>query len=372
MDTKFSDISHKGFGKAERVYLFHGPEDALKRKAVEMFLAAFVDKDTRDFDCEIRDGSGATADRILGGAMTAALGSGRRVVVVNYANDIASDEQERLVKGIEKIPECSTVILIEPRGEPSKSNPKTPKKGSRVIGDLRKAIGKIGTRVEFPASRPEAAKQEAQSIFRTRGKKVSPALLEALVRRVGSDLAVLASEIDKVVSYVGDRETVTIEDMVNVTSPTPEERIWALVEAIGARNSRNALHALEDIFDAEGSAAAAPRVLAMIARQLRLIWQMRLLMDAGIGDPTRKDIPAQLTNLLPSEPNLIGVVSKQRFNTGRYRAQAQGFSIRQLTAAFERLLRADLALKGIAPGPRDPRVVMELVVVELCGGSVRQ
>ena len=63
MDIKFSDISHKGFGKAERVYLFHGPEDALKRKAVEMFIAAFVDKDTRDFDCEIRDGTGATADR---------------------------------------------------------------------------------------------------------------------------------------------------------------------------------------------------------------------------------------------------------------------------------------------------------------------
>jgi len=370
MDLKFSEISNGGFGKPKQVYLFHGPEDVLKRRTVETFIVAFVDKDTRDFDSEILEGSSAEegwVDRILGGALTAPMGNGRRVVVVNYANSIPADQQECLAKAIEKIPEVSTVIFVEPGSGASKK----PKKGSAVGSKLKNAVGKIGDRVEFPTLKPADAKKEARVRFEEYGKKASPAVLDALVQRAGQDISVLHGEIDKVINYLDDKKTVTIEDILEVTVATPEERIWAFLDAVGERNVKASLRALEAVLDAEGRPDnAAPRALAMIARQLRLLWQMRLLMDAGVSNPIGNAVPVQIANLLPSDPNLLAILKKQKYNFGRYRTQARRFTIRELAAAFERLLRADLALKGIAEGPRDPRMVLELLTVDLCGNRL--
>ena len=63
------------------------------------------------------------------------------------------------------------------------------------------------------------------------------------------------------------------------------------------------------------------------------------------------------------------MLKRQRFNIGRYRAQAERFQLKDLVAAFDRILQADLALKGITDSSRDPRMVLELLTVDLCKGA---
>ena len=371
MDLKYAEIVQKGFGKPERIYLFHGPEDAPKRKAAEALAAEFVDGNTLDFNVEMADGAECTADRLMSAASTAPMGEkNRRIVVVNYANTMPSDQQDRLAERLGGIPDNATLIFIEPKPEPSASDPKQPKKGSRIGLKLRNAIGKIGVKVEFPPLKADAAKAEAQRVFQQHGRKATPAVLEALVRRVGEDVGVLNSEIEKVAHYTGDRLEVTVEDVMTATSATPEERIWALVDAIGSRNTSAALRALEDVLDSAGDLrGGGPRILGMIGRQLRLIWQMRLLLDAGVGNPLTQQIPESLAAMLPSDPNVVSVLRSQKWNLGRFRAQAQKFRPGDLVAAFDRVLQADLALKGMGGGPQDPRMVLELLTVDLCQGT---
>lgn len=368
MDLKFSDISRKGFGEPARAYLFHGDEDALKRQALDLLAAEIVHPDTADFDLETLDGDSpsSTAEAILTAASIAPLGK-RRMVVVNHANGIETTEQEQLAKALDRIPEATTAVFVEPQPEMSADRRKA-RKGSQILSELRNAIGRIGVRVHFPMLSKEDAKAEARRAFESSGRKVKPAVVEALVRRVGDDIRVIRTEIDKVVAYAEESREITVDLIAAVTSTTPEEHIWQLVDAVGARSTKAALRALEEFFEAEGDARrAASRALAMIGRQLRLIWQMRLMLDAGVGNPVQGSLPEHLKHKLPSDPNLPAVLKRQSFNLGRYRAQADRFSLRELIAAFDRVMQADLALKGMGDGPRDPQMVLELLTVGLCG-----
>jgi hypothetical protein len=50
----------------------------------------------------------------------------------------------------------------------------------------------------------------------------------------------------------------------------------------------------------------------------------------------------------------------------KYVNQARNFSGAELAVRLERLLMADLALKGVEPGGDSPQIVLERLVVELC------
>jgi hypothetical protein len=50
----------------------------------------------------------------------------------------------------------------------------------------------------------------------------------------------------------------------------------------------------------------------------------------------------------------------------KYVAQARNFTGAELAERMEKLLRADLMLKGIEPGGDAPQIVLQRLVVELC------
>ncbi len=365
MDMTYSDFLKSGPGEPKKVYLLCGPEDALKRRAIETLISAFTDSSTRDFDLEILDGSGLSADKIITAASVVNLGSSRRMVIVNYANALPVEEQEKLAKAIPKLPGSGIIVLVEPATETGASG-KNPKRGSTIIAALRNIIGKEGAIINFKTLTEEGAIAEAKKFFESHRKKTSPAVLNAFVSRVGEDVYVLSSEAAKVAAFAGEREVITLEDINAVTSAMPEERIWALVDAVGSRNVRKALAALEEIFESEGNPdKSASRILSMLARQLRLIWQMRYLLDVGINDPT-SPIPKEIAQYLPADPNLPSILKRQSFNIKRYRQQAENFTPKELAESFEKLLKADLTLKGITEGPKDPKMIMELLTLDLC------
>ena len=180
--------------------------------------------------------------------------------------------------------------------------------------------------------------------------------------------ALIASEARKLIDYSGDAPAITVEDVAEVTSETPEEKVFKLVDAIAAGNAAMALRLLSDLFDtADEPGGAAPRTLSMIARQFRLVWQAKMLIEVGVRVFSKDKTPDEVQAMLPSQPNLLDTVSRQPWMGERLSRQARSVSRSDLTRAFGAMAKADRMLKGVDGDVEDPRAIMELLVVELCG-----
>ncbi|MDH7601639.1 MAG: DNA polymerase III subunit delta [Armatimonadota bacterium] len=356
---------------APRAYLLTGSDEFQKRRALEELLQLLVDPDLRDFDLEELDGETATSDRIISGLSTPPLGNRRRVVLVRFANKMNPDEQRKLARLLESVPPSGCLIMVNPAVEKSDGRPK---KGAEVLGDLSKAVRKIGEVREFGtgSSREKAdrAREFAKSLIVAAGKQISGDVLAFLVQRVGDDFAIIASEVQKLLDWVADRSRITREDVEAVTVETPEEKIFRFLDAIASRNTAAAMQLLDDMLESSDDIQAdASRTLAMIARQFRLIWQARMLAEAGVKRLERVAVPEKLKAALPSDPNLLDIVERQPWQAGKLSAQAKSFSLAKLCKCFEAIARADAALKGVEGNIDDPRTVMHLLVVELATGS---
>src|SRR5687768_1772191 len=144
------------------------------------------------------------------------------------------------------------------------------------------------------------------------GKQIDAAGASLLADRAGTDISRLRGDWQRLLLYVGDRAKITREDVAEVVSPETSQDDWAVTNAIERGDAARALRELSLAFDG----GAAPQ---MVVGQLG--WWVR----------------SKLPGIAPA----------------------------RVKPAVEALLRTDLDLKS---STGEPRVLLERLVVELCGG----
>jgi len=354
-----------------RAYLLKGDDEVGKQQALDHLLAKLVAGDFIDFDLEHMEGDSTTSERIMAGLGVPPFGSPRRVVLVKYANKIDNAEQEKLATQIEKTPASGCLILVNPAAEKDDGKPK---KGAEVIGELSKAIRKIGEVKDFgggtKAQIQARAHEYAQSLFTKAGKKLDSNAMKTFLQRAGTDLSIIGSEAQKLIDYSGDSQKITQAEAEAVTSETPEEKVFKLIDAIAARNQALSLRLIGELLEeGDDPRSDAPKTLGTIARQFRLVWQMKALQEAGVRTFNKASVPEDILAMLPSEPNLLEVLGRQAWMADRIGRQARSLSRADLIRCFNAIARTDQTLKGIDGDMDDPTLAMDLLVMELAKGS---
>ncbi|MCS6859244.1 MAG: hypothetical protein NZT92_02850, partial [Abditibacteriales bacterium] len=132
----------------------------------------------------------------------------------------------------------------------------------------------------------------------------------------------------------------------------------------------DALHVLHDLLD---HGHPPELIIGQITRHLRLLFQARFLHDKGyrLRAHLLGELPQEVAAALPQSNNLLTFLQAQSWAAARYEEQVRRFTQTQLATAFERTLLADLQLKGIEGNVQNPRLVLELLVVDLCGEDKR-
>jgi len=354
-----------GKENSARIYLFEGTDDGLKERAIEELAEELIDPASRDFDFEVIDGSSATAQRVISAAGITPFSSRARVVLVRRANQMPESEQKSLALMLPGVPQSACLILMVPAAESSDGKQK---KGSSLVPELAEAARKCGSVRRFDRGKKEDVTRLASELLAREGKRARGDVLTLLAERSGGDSNILASEIRKLADYVGERLEITAQDVRVVTAETLEERIFALVDAIGQRNEARAVALTREYMDsAARSDAAALRLLTMIARQLRFLWQASILQQAGVrlGAPLG-DLPENLRDSLPRDGNIVQLIRRHAWQARKLDAQARNFNRTAIARALELVAEADLTLKGIDDRSGDPRTVAELLVLRLC------
>lgn len=143
------------------------------------------------------------------------------------------------------------------------------------------------------------------------GKQIDAAGAVLLAERAGTDISTLRGDWQRVLLYVGDRPKITREDVAEIVSPETSQDDWAVTSAIERGDAARALRELSMAFDG----GAAPQ-----------------MMVGQLGWWVRSKLP--------------------------------GIAQARVKPAVEALLRTDLDLKS---STGEPRVLLERLVVELCG-----
>jgi|GEM_PF-1355484 DNA polymerase III, delta subunit len=349
-----------------RVYLLTGSETGRKTSEARALIERHVDPDFVDFDAETVDGNGATADRILSAAGTVALGGGRRAVLVRDTQQMETEEQKRLAAGLDRLPESALLILHT--GAPVVEDGKT-KRQSVVATDLLNAVKKAGEVRDF--AQPKSAEDirtRAASEAERNGKRLAPDALALLAGLPPDDVGRLAAEVAKAAAHAGAADVITGADVEAVLSRGPDDVIFKLCDAVGMRRRQEALGHVSTLFRGGGRPeSVAPRALVLLARQVRLLAQFRYLGEKRYAGRGAGPIPPEVLAMLPND-GAGGMLANPRMSwmADKYVAQARNFSGGELAERLEKLLQADLMLKGVLPGGDSPQAVLQRLVIELC------
>jgi DNA polymerase III delta subunit len=350
----------------ERVILLTGPEAGRKTKEAADLVRAHVAADWADFDSETLDGHTTTADRALANVATAPLGEGRRIVLLRDTQQMDAEEQKRLAAGLARIPASGLLILHT--GAPVVEDGKT-KRGSVVAIELTNAVKKTGGRIlDFGLPRVEDLRGWLAAEAKRLHKTLAPDALALLAQLPGEDQLRAATELAKAAAHAGDAPTITVADVEATLSRGPDDVIFKLCDAVGARRTAEALGHVATLFQSGARPeSVAPRALVLLARQIRLLAQFKYLAGKNLVGRNAPPLPPEIAKLLPADGAAATLANpRTAWMADKYAVQARHFSGTELLERLEKLLQADLALKGVLPGGDSPRLVLQRLVLELC------
>lgn len=313
---------------------FEGSSDT---KVKEVF-GAVLDQDRR-----------ATADAVRAAAL------GRELRVSEYR-----DESGMLLSFLEAdMPPDSVLIFTSSAVDGRK----------KLVKRLQEMGGVLSLAVERERSGAisrQAVQDLAQQAAAANGKRIDAAALEQIAQRAGNDAAMLATELEKLCLYVGERNVIREDDVRAIVIDMAESWIFDFTAALAARRVSPALKVLIGLLD-QGEPPL--RLLAMIAREVRLLFIARECLETQLRGRWRRNLNynAFQSQVLPHIPE----ATKRAFGNTHpfvlYRRfqDATGLSTTALRQALLRLSDLDVRLKSSAG---DPALLLEAFVLDWCRG----
>ena len=292
-------------GSLDPVYLVLGDDEHEIAEVANEF-EEIVDEDLRAFNVERFHGSDVGLGVVLDAARTLPMMAPRRIVITLRAEHLLQPKRESQaatldVEALEKYLDApaahATLVLVAAGLDERRRISK------RLLA--RATVVRCGT-LEDVAD----AERWIRARLKAADRHAEPQAIRLLGGLVGPDIARLRGEVDRLLLYTADQETISVDDVREVAGPAGAHDDWAVARAIE-----------------RGATEVALRELA-------------LALDAGA-------VPYMVLGQL-------AWVARTRLSGGR------------VWAAIEAVFRTDLDLKRSAG---EPRVLLERLVLELCGAA---
>lgn len=300
-------------GKVQGAYLFEGVEENIKAATLTALRKAILPEGFEELNESLMD-SPAT-DAIIAACETLPFMADKRLVVVREHPALTgrADADDKLIAYIPQVPE-STVLVFIAQGK------------ADARKKLYSAIKKINGIVTFSALTDGELNAWVVKNFSGLAKTCSAQVAALLTFTVGSDTALLRTEIEKLASLTGERDTITEADVQAVATRSVECTVFELVDAVVAGQQGKAFGLLRDMLT---SGSDRLGILAMLLRQFRLMQHIKIMQFEKLSS---QDIKQRL-----------GIAP---FAAERCMRQASGYSGGQVKRAVRICLDAEYRVKS--------------------------
>ncbi len=317
------------------VYAVFGEEEHLKAEAIVAIKAkAIGDGDAAMCYSEF-DGATADCKDVFDELRTLPFLANRRVVLLEKADKFLERFRNQANAYVESPASSGTLILS------------LKKLDSRT--KIAKALGKWRGVVECKRLYENQVPGWIVQRMRSRGKKIDTGAARMLAEHVGSDLGPLSNQIEKIITFVGDRDRVTSEDVAELTITDRTRTIFELTECIGRKDTTKALTVLNQLTNTGGEAVY---IISMLAWQLRRLWKAKHVIARHSGS-RGQGLESEVAKALGVSPYFVKDIIRQ----------AAVFSDEDMGHRYRLLLECDIQLKS---APDDPMILLEKLMLNLC------
>jgi DNA polymerase-3 subunit delta len=205
--------------------------------------------------------------------------------------------------------------------------------------ELQKRITVVDCNKAAQAEVPAWVKQYGDEL----GLKLTREQVVVIAKRLGVELRRIRTELEKLRTFAGTAGKISDAELDDLLPAEPEPNIFGLMDAVVERNSRLGLPRLADLLD---TGEPELKILATLARQFRNVVAAFEARRQGMGSKA-----------------LAGMLGINPYVAEKSMAQAGRITMAELHQAIQRLLWADFRIKS---GQREPRLELELAVVEIC------
>lgn len=252
----------------------------------------------------------------------------------------------------------------------------------------------------------DVVRERAQSLLTPAKKKIDSRAFAELYELTGFDLRTFSGNLEKLILYVGDRETITSEDVAATADRTREDPVFELTGAVSDRDAQKSMFYLNAIL---GKGGHPLQILAGLINHFRKMLLAKAFVESSHGRAWRTGInfnqfkveviPAikaydkALLEMVdawePLNKDSGGdrVAAEKKRKTGKKKNPAADLLIAQnpsnpypiylllkrtdrftmaaLLKAYEEMGTVDMELKSTA---RNPRILLETLVLHICSG----
>ncbi len=331
------------------LYIFHGEDDFQRAEQIKTLRAEMGDPQFAELNTTTLDGRSLSFGELRHHADAIPFLSDKRLVMVEgllarldprrkVSDDDQGEEREsnpelkqQLLDYLADLPPTTNLLFVENKKLAA---------NNAVLKFAEK--DKKHAQVKLFAAPP--ADQLADWVIdqvEKKGGTIEFSAANDLALFIGADLRALDNEIEKLFVYKNG-ETIRRDDVPLLVASAQESNIFDLVDAIGARKTQRALELLHEQLRHNANEFY---LLTMIARQYRILLQVRDLATRGMG-----------TDAIQKQLGLHPFVTKKMSE------QARNYSVEQLEGVMMKLLETDVSLKT---SRLEPTLALDLLVVDL-------
>ena len=316
-------------GSLDLVYVLVGTERLLIERVVDAVRKAVDSMGAPGFNVEVFDGKGLDAARVISAARTLPMMADTRLVLVRHVDAMTPTEQTHLAEYLNDPSESTCLVAT----------------ATKLDGraKLAKAAKKKGVLIDAKPLRGRELREFIRAEATAREHNIAPQAIEALLDAVGDDLAAIDDAMERLSLFVGAGQRIDADAVMMCVTRIRVESIWSLVDAIGLKDRRKGIAAAQSLLD---DREPPLRLLAMMARQLRIVARMREALSEGLR-------PQDAAKRAGAPP----------FKASDLTESARRFTADSLGRAFTLIAETDRALKG---SKRPPDVILQDAVLELC------
>ena len=299
------------------VYLVYGAEDLLVDETVQGLVEVAVPAECRGFNLDVLQGADADVRDVIARASAFPMMGDRRAVIVRDVDRFGPKELDLLAMYVSQ-PSPSTLLVL------TALKPDMRRKAFALVKKSGNAVEcKQYTESQLPGWITRRAKLKGSAI-----EQDACRLLSSLV---GRSMRELDHELDKLISFAGERNVVTVEDVSVVVGVTRQYNIFEFQRSIGSGETRKAIEILNHLLEAGNG---APYIVVMLTSYFTTLWKMHALRRKGF-----------------SSDQIAAELKRERWALAEYFTALEHYSVFQVERSLGLLLAVDERSKSGGDAP---------------------
>ena len=315
-------------GNFKQIYLLYGTEAYLKKQYKDKLKNAMAAPDD-NMNFTTFEGKNINPKEVIDLAETLPFFADRRVILIEDSGFFKSSCED-LAEYLTQVAPATHFIFVEEEVDKRSKMYKTVKNNGKIV--------------EFSAQSEELLTRWILTRLKKEGKNITGSVMQLFLSRTGTDMGNIDRELEKLICYALDRDVITAEDVMAVTTEQTTNKIFEMVNAIAEHNQRKALDLYYDLLMLK---EPAMRILFLVTRHFQILMQLSDMMGGGFD--------------YKSMASKVGV---PEFAVRKYAGQARAFQGKRLEQIVRECVQTE---ENIKTGQMADQLAVELLIISSMG-----